>query len=565
MTTIFKSMLICAVIGVASCAGSESIKLSNDCRTDYDCPENSFCSSSGQCLEKMEGTAVPVYIQTQNMRRPGDNRLDLCDGQDNDNDGFTDENDPNVMQDCIALVMIEGNLVHVQSHLACSSMGLVCATPSIETCQLNAEVCSNGLDDNCNGLEEEGCNNSEPVDNDKDNDGYSPADGDCDDNNHNVSPAAIEYCDSIDNNCDGQTDESDPQEGLFCIDLTTINGNVVPVVGLWACKPASDIRCEFSPELCRNYEICDNGLDDTCNGVIDDGCDQSTVSSDCDDNDPCTHDVPTSDGVYLWCTHIMICDEDGDGQVNSQNGGADCDDNDPSVGMWFQELCDGKDNDCDSLVDEGCCPEGYQLIDDACFPIEQGVPCNGGYDPYVGSECEIVYCLPSENSEVCEETVLQGSWICGIDGYFICQANPNTCTDDYYMFISANTPSGMSVPSIEMKLAELWIVAMSDDMYVDSLTFNVASLVSYPDNNDETWVLRDKATSEVIALEIQDITGDENGQVEFILNPPAFIAKTDELVVEVYADTTEMSFNDMIQLYTPNPCGDDIYAGALLF
>ena len=41
---------------------------------------------------------------------------------------------------------------------------------------------------------------------DQDNDGYYE-DEDCDDNNSLIFPGAIETCDGIDNDCDGQKDE----------------------------------------------------------------------------------------------------------------------------------------------------------------------------------------------------------------------------------------------------------------------------------------------------------------------------------------------------------------------
>ncbi len=47
-------------------------------------------------------------------------------------------------------------------------------------------------------------------------------------------------------------------------------------------------------------------------------------------------------------------DDDGDGHCTIQSGGDDCDDSDGTVYPGAPELCDGKDNNCDTVVDEGC-------------------------------------------------------------------------------------------------------------------------------------------------------------------------------------------------------------------
>ena len=46
-------------------------------------------------------------------------------------------------------------------------------------------------------------------------------------------------------------------------------------------------------------------------------------------------------------------DADGDGQAAESYGGEDCNDSDPSVSVGALDYCDGFDNDCDGLVDEG--------------------------------------------------------------------------------------------------------------------------------------------------------------------------------------------------------------------
>ncbi|HEX4452884.1 MAG TPA: putative metal-binding motif-containing protein [Kofleriaceae bacterium] len=73
------------------------------------------------------------------------------------------------------------------------------------------EIGSNLIDDNCNGLADENtdgtANTTETVD--MDGDGYSVAQGDCDDTDPTVHPGAVEICnDGKDNDCDGVADRS---------------------------------------------------------------------------------------------------------------------------------------------------------------------------------------------------------------------------------------------------------------------------------------------------------------------------------------------------------------------
>ena len=47
-------------------------------------------------------------------------------------------------------------------------------------------------------------------------------------------------------------------------------------------------------------------------------------------------------------------DSDNDGHQAEAFGGDDCDDASAAVFPGASETCDGKDNDCDGEVDEGC-------------------------------------------------------------------------------------------------------------------------------------------------------------------------------------------------------------------
>ncbi len=68
---------------------------------------------------------------------------------------------------------------------------------------------------------------------------------------------------------------------------------------------------------------------------------------------------------------FIAWDQDKDSQFDISCGGTDCDDTDPNIYLGAQELCDGKDNDCDGKTDENCLQiiplrEDWNLIS---FPV----------------------------------------------------------------------------------------------------------------------------------------------------------------------------------------------------
>src|SRR4030095_16290394 len=92
-----------------------------------------------------------------------------------------------------------------------------------------------------------------------------------------------------------------------------------------------------APETC-------NGLDDDCDGFPETGADAL-----CDDADPCTTDRC---GGLSGCQY-PIRDLDGDSYPDLLCGGSDCNDANPAVHPFAPEQCNGADEDCDGVMDEG--------------------------------------------------------------------------------------------------------------------------------------------------------------------------------------------------------------------
>ena len=79
---------------------------------------------------------------------------------------------------------------------------------------------------------------------------------------------------------------------------------------------------------------------------------------------------PHAAPVLDTATMTTPSDADGDGHARVACGGDDCDDNDPTIYTGAPELCDGKDNDCNNVIDDGAMkPRGATFGAPASFSV----------------------------------------------------------------------------------------------------------------------------------------------------------------------------------------------------
>jgi len=150
-----------------------------------------------------------------------------------------------------------------------------------------------GATEACDGLDND-CDGSVPSDeSDDDYDGYRICDDDCDDGDSEVNPGATEACDDKDTDCDGINADNEDTDGD----------------GLTVCEgDCDDTEAERSPDL---PEVCDDGLDNDCDGGIDD------IDVDMDGHSACG-DVPDCNDNDANAYPLVVAEDgssDGDGTL----------------------------------------------------------------------------------------------------------------------------------------------------------------------------------------------------------------------------------------------------------
>ena len=284
---------------------------------------------------------------------------ELCDGKDNDCDGQVDEGCG--MQRYYMDVDKDGHGRPEGSKLSDKPipgwvlLGDDCADFDA-TIYSGAPELANGRDDNCNGQADEGL----PMIRyymDVDKDGYGRnensklsaiplaghvlVNGDCADFDATIYPGAPELANGRDDNCNGQVDEGLPMVRYYMdVDKDGYGRNensklsAIPLAGhVLVNGDCADFDATIypgAPELA-------NGRDDNCNGQADEGLPMLTYYQDVD-KDGYGRDAGARQSAIPLAGYVLL--------------GGDCHDFDPKIYPGAPEIKNGKDDNCDGVIDE---------------------------------------------------------------------------------------------------------------------------------------------------------------------------------------------------------------------
>ena len=460
----------CATLGdgTASQANSETCNgQDDDCDGETDeaiVPSSSECLAVGVCQpEMLDATCLGENGWRCEYGASGyyqaGNEAGRCDRLDNDCDGATDEDFPTLGARCDGA---DADLCALGTTLCDpnDARRTVCAGDSAR-----AEIC-NGQDDDCDGQTDEvGASGCTVYYRDQDDDGFGTSEsrctcartgdftatvaGDCHDGVGAafaaVNPAAPEVCNGVDDDCDSKTDaadaadlvvdDSEPCELTAGVCAGTNKNANRCVGGLWQACQSADYLARNAAYQAAKETRCD-GLDNDCDGALD-GADSDIVA-----NRPlCELQQGQCNGAVK---PLVLCMATGWGPCTTAIYLAHA----PGYEPGSEVSCDGKDNECDGLIDDdfivngkkvgqscdgtGACgngsveckadgtsatcstnPDGtqHQDIAETCNSIDDD--CDGATDDGLGlaqSPCRKVgVCTVDTVVATCS----QGNWSCG--------------------------------------------------------------------------------------------------------------------------------------------------------
>ncbi|MDM8516317.1 MopE-related protein [Desulfobacterales bacterium HSG16] len=330
----------------------------NDCDGLIDCRDPSNCSDDSACVTVCtDNDGDGYFTQAGCGDHPGqidcddgDSQVyprsieDNCsDNKDNDCDGFIDCADSDCVGNSVCKECTDKDGDNYFAEAGCGTeVDCKDSDPAIHPGDPETS-CKDGIDNDCDGFID--CADSDCVGTsdcksctDKDEDGYfaeaeCSTEVDCNDNDPAIHPGNPETnCnDNIDNDCDKLVDckDSDCTGSVDCKNDQCIDADSDGSFVGHGCFPVDcdDSDPARSPD---NPEICDDKIDNDCDGHID-----------CDDTDDCASEQACN------CT-----DQDKDGYFLEDGCGTeiDCDDTNQAIYPGATEICgDSIDQDCDGL------------------------------------------------------------------------------------------------------------------------------------------------------------------------------------------------------------------------
>ena len=316
------------------------------------------------------------------------------------------------------------------------------------------EITCDGIDQNCNGMSDD-----DPPD--YDGDGFTTCQGDCNNLLEDTYPGALEVCDGMDNDCDELIDEELVAPLLLKQDGVCSGWHqICDIGGGWNDYYWDVPNYEYSEYSC-------DGLDNDCDGSVDEGCedadgDGSIAMYDCDDADP-----------NNWSSCASCLDGDSDTYFANCDAyvtisGPDCDDTniDAFPGQVWYPDCDG-DNFFDANGISSCFPVIYADCVDA-------LPPDGGWshiDPATNADCD------DENEEAFPGQVWYAD--CDSDAFFdangisSCSTPASSCVDTLppdggWDHIDPGNIADCDDENAEMNPGQAWFADCDGDGFFDA-------------------------------------------------------------------------------------------------